>query len=338
MKVVVTGATGFIGRHLVRALLDRGDSVLALTRDSSRAGRVLGPSVEVLHWNPPMPGPWMGRIDGVDAIVNLAGAPIEEELWAPVERAVIGQGGRVLPALAQSAGKLLSGTLHRRRSDRERGAIEQSRVDSTRLMVEAIAQAEHRPRVLVNGSAIGFYGPSGDASLAEGSSPGNDFVARVVRDWEDAARPVQELGVRLVLLRTGIVLGAGDGALPEFVVPFRLFAGGTMGYRRQWVSWIHIEDEIGLIVFALDTPTIQGPLNATAPNPVTMEEFSRQIGSALHRPAWFPFMPLVLRLVLGERTDAVLSSQRVVPEVAARAGYPFRFTDSGEALQEILRR
>ncbi len=338
MKIIISGATGFIGRALVQALLERGDTVVALTRDARRGTAILGSAVEVIEWNPPGLGPWMNVFNGADGVVNLAGEPIQEELWAPAERAWL-RGGPIntLPELAGAAAKMATGAVTgRQRSPAEQDRILQSRLQATEAIAAALAQANPRPSVLVSGSAIGFYGSRGAEILTERSGPGSDFLAKVIQAWEDAAKAIEQLGVRIVLVRTGIVLGRGDGALPELAMPFRLFSGGTMGYPNQWVSWIHLEDEVGIIIEALTNPEIQGAVNATAPNPVTMRQFSREIGQALGRPAWVPFMPAVLRLALGERADVVLASQRVLPEKLQQAGYRFKRSKSREALRSLL--
>lgn len=304
MKVIVAGATGFIGSALVRALLRRGDTVIALSRDDGRATRAFQGDVEALQWNPPQPGPWMDSFRAADAVVNLAGTTVASPTrpWTEAEKRKI------------------------------RG----SRVDATTAVVEAIRRADPKPRVLVNMSAIGYYGSPGPTAVTESSPPGSDFLAAVCVAWEAAARPVEQMGVRLVLPRAGIVLGSGGGILPQLVLPFRLFAGGTMGEPGQWVSWIHLDDEVGLILFALDNDAVRGPINATAPNPVTMDVFSRQIGKAVGRPSWVPFIGTAMKIGLGERAVAVLASQRVLPQEAERLAYHFRYTDSGDALRSIL--
>lgn len=305
MRVIVTGATGFIGQPLVKALRERGDQVVALSRGVDRARQILGPDVEVVEWDPSQPGVWMDAFSGADGVVNLAG----EQMVSPFEPWTKAKKERVLA----------------------------SRVDSTKAVVEAIEQASPRPTVLVNQSAIGYYGSQGDAVLTESSPVGSDFLAYVVENWEAAARAVERIGVRLVLLRTGLVLGRGGGLLQQFVMPFRLFVGGTMGASKQWVSWIHMDDEVGLIIYALTHDTVSGVVNAASPNPVTMDLFSRQIGQTINRPSWVPYLDVAMKIALGERSQAVLASQRVLPERAEAAGYQFRHTESAEALQSLLR-
>lgn len=302
VKVVVTGATGFIGRALVRALLERGDEVIALTRNPEKARDTLSDRVASLRWVPGEPGEWMMAFNGAGAVVNLAGESVAGGRWTQAKK------------------------------DR----IYRSRVEATRSVVEAIREANPAPAVLVNASAVGYYGPRGDEVLTEESGPGTDFLAQVVEGWEAAANAAHDLGVRVVTIRTGIVLGRGGGALQQMAMPFRLFVGGTMGEPGQWVPWIDLEDEVGLILYAIDTPTLHGPVNATAPSPVTMDVLSRQIGAALHRPTWVPFLGRGLRMGLGEAGDSITASQRVLPTRAQEAGYTFRHTDSADSIRRAL--
>jgi uncharacterized protein len=302
MKVIVTGGTGFIGSALVRALLQRGDSVVALTRNAEAARQTLGPEVEALNWSPPRLGPWSQALRDADAVVSLAGEPIEAKRWS--------------------------------RAQKDR--MWRSRIDSTRAVLDAISAAETPPRVLINGSAIGYYGSRGSTVLTEDSPPGSDFLAQLVQAWEGAARPVEGMGVRLALARTGVVLGRGGGALPLFVLPFRFFAGGTVGRADAWLSWIHLDDEVGALLHALDDERVKGPFNLSAPNPVTFGAISRQIGEILHRPSWVPMISTGIKAGLGELGESVMASQRVRPEVLQRTGYSFKYTDSGEALRVLL--
>lgn len=304
MRVIITGATGFIGAALTRALLQRGDTVTVLTRNAAHAREVLGDKVEALEWHPPEPGPWTEAFDRADAVVNLAGV-------------------RVAP-------------FPRRWTAAYKKLILQSRVDATNAVVDAIAGANPRPSVLVNASGMDYYGSQGDTVLTEQSQPGDEFLADVTQWWEAAARRAEGVGVRVVLLRTSIVLGDQGGSLPLMALPFRLFVGGTLGRSDQWLSWVHIDDEVGFIIFALTHETVSGPYNVASPNPVPMGTFAREIGQALHRPSWMPAPPFLLKLVLGEQAQAVLSSIRVVPQRAIEAGYRFKHTESGEALQSVL--
>ncbi len=303
MRIVVTGATGFIGSHLCRALTGRGDEVVALTRKPDRAGPRLPSSVRSVGWSPPEVSPsWAQELDGVDGVVNLAGEPVADRPWTAQQK--------------------------------ER--IARSRIDATTAIVEAMDRCERPPTVLVSGSAVGYYGSRGDEKLTEDSPPAQDFLATVVDRWEEAARAAEELGVRVTLLRTaGMVLGTDGGALPRLALPFKLFMGGILGPPVQLVSWIHIEDEVGLILLALERADGSGPLNAVAPHPVDMRSFSHSLGRALHRPVWAPGIPLAVRLMLGERASVVFASQNVIPARAEQLGYRFRYPTLDEALSNL---
>lgn len=301
MKVIVTGATGFIGGALVRALLGRGDTVVALTRSVEKARRKLPPGVEAVRWDVRTEGPWMDVFNGADAVVNLAGESAFVKPW----------------------------------TERQKERILRSRVDATNAVVDAIAKADPRPSVLVNASGMDIYGSQGDTVLTEESPPGNSFLAGVVRQWEAAAKRAEDLGVRVVLLRSSLVLGRQGGILPLVALPFRFFAGGVAG-GKQWVSWIHIDDEVALIIYALTHADIRGSINAAAPNPVPMSVFSKEIGRALHRPVWARMPTAVLHTVLGEQANVILGSIRLQPKVAQEAGYRFQYPELEAALHEAL--
>jgi len=299
MKIFVTGATGLVGRALCAELVARGHAVTGLTR---RAGAAAGlpPGVQVVQGDPARPGPWQDALKGADACVHLAGEPVAAGRWTPARKA----------------------------------AIEGSRVDSTRLVAGVIAAGG--PGLLVCGSAVGFYGTRGDEVLDEASAAGEGFLPDVCKRWEAAAAPAAARA-RLVLLRTGIVLARDGGALPKLVLPFKLFAGGPMGDGRFWQPWIHLADEVGLIVFALEDGRVAGPLNASAPEPVTNRDFATALGAVLHRPSVMPAPAAALRLALGEMAAVVLASQRMVPRKALALGYRFRFPSLEPALRDLLR-
>jgi uncharacterized protein len=291
----VVGAPGLIGGRLCAALVARGDEALAVSRGG--AAGVAGATD--VRWDPAEGPPPPGVTEGVDAVVNLAGVPIGGRRW----------------------------TAERKR------AVRESRTIPTRLLVDALA-ADGAPRVLVNGSAVGFYGPTED-EVDETSPPGSDFLADTCVAWEREAARAADHGVRVVLLRTGIVLAPDGGALPQMALPVKLFAGGPIAGGRQWVPWIHIEDEVGLILFALDRPEVVGPLNATAPEPVRQRDLVKAIGAALGRPTFLPTPALPLRLAMGEMSTLALDGQRAVPRAALAAGYPFAHTDVGAALRDV---
>jgi uncharacterized protein (TIGR01777 family) len=302
MKVVVTGATGFVGTPLVRELIAAGHSVVALTRDVDRASKRLPARCRVLAWSP-AEGVDPNLLRGTDAIVHLAGEGIADERWTAVRKR----------------------------------AIRDSRIETSRALVCALGQleADVRPRVLVSASAIGWYGDRGDASLYEGTSPGSGFLADVCRDWERAVFDARVLDVRTVALRIGVVLGCDGGALKPLLPLFRLGLGGRVGSGRQWLSWIHLDDLVALLRFAMESPQISGPINAVAPEPVTNATFAAALGRALHRPASLPVPAAALRLVLGEMSSVLLASQRVRPRSAERLGFTFRHLTLRSALEEL---
>lgn len=305
----MTGASGFIGRRLVRELLRHGDHVVALTRKASNLREfheqlsANEPSrLIVLEGDPTQPGAWQQQVAGTDAVVALAGEPVMGSRW----------------------------------TENFKRRLRSSRVESMRRMVEALAQcsSEKRPRTLLGASAVGYYGYSGhsDEALDEGTSPGNDFLARLCVDWEAGAEAASAHGVRVVRLRIGVVLGEGGGALEKMLPAFRAFVGGPLGSGEQYMPWVHLDDVIGLIMLALARQDLSGPLNLTAPQPVTMREFTRTLGSILHRPAILPVPAAVLKLALGEASQALLGSQRVIPRRANEIGYLFRHPELREAL------
>jgi uncharacterized protein (TIGR01777 family) len=301
VKVLVTGASGFIGSALCDSLLVRGDTVVGLTRDPQRA-RSTNPSVIWHPWEPLLERPPAGAFEGVDGVVNLLGEKIDQR-W----------------------------------TDEAKEKILESRRTGTRNLLGTIAGLEHRPRVLVNQSAIGFYGDRGDAIVDEDASPGESFDADVVQEWEKAAGEAESLGLRVAIVRTGHVLDPKGGFLAKLLPPFKLGVGGPLAGGRQYVSWIHIEDEVGILLWALDNEKVSGTINSTAPNPVTNRELSKALGRALGRPASLPLPGFALDLMYGSEFGVVLKGgQRVVPRRATDLGYRFRFTDIDAALDDLL--
>ena len=312
MKIAITGATGFVGSRLVVKLYDRGDDILILTRNPDKAGRIypksIYPKIEIIPYIATESGDWQKEISGCDAVINLAGEPISERWTGEAKRAIIA-----------------------------------SREIGTEKIVEAISRSERvataladqKPKVLINSSAIGYYGTSETASFDENSPPGDDFLADVCKKWETAAQKVKDYGTRLVILRTGIVLGNG-GALGKMIPPFKLFAGGPIGSGRQWFSWIHRDDLINLIIYCLDRQGISGTFNATAPNPVRMKEFCQILGEVMNRPSWLPVPDFALEILLGEGAKIVLEGQEVLPKATQAIGFDYRYPNLEAALQEIV--
>ena len=304
MKVAIAGATGFVGSRLVERLHAQGDRILVLSRNRDRAKRVFPdsafPNLEVVAYTPTESGDWQQAISGCDAVVNLTGEPIAEKRWTPAQKQ----------------------------------AILDSRKIGTQKIVEAIARSNPKPAVLVNASAIGYYGTSETATFEETSPAGDDFLAQVCQAWEAEAQKVTDTGTRLAIVRFGIVLGMG-GALAKMLPPFKLFAGGPIGSGRQWFSWIHRDDLVNMILFSLRRPDIAGVLNATAPNPVRMAEFCQTLGQVLNRPSWLPVPGFALEALLGDGAMVVLSGQQVLPKRTLSSGFEYQYPTLKTALEEI---
>jgi hypothetical protein len=301
VKVLVTGASGFIGSALCDSLLVRGDNVVGLARDPEKA-RSTNPGVSWHAWQPTLERPPAEAFEGVDGVVNLLGEKINQR-W----------------------------------TDESKKRIMESRRTGTHNLVGAIAGLERKPKVLVSQSAIGFYGDRGEAIVDESAESGSGFDAEVVREWEKAAREVEGAGVRLVIVRTGHVLDPSGGLLGELMTPFKLGVGGPLAGGGQYMSWIHIDDEIGLLLWALTNEKVVGTVNATAPNPVTNRMLSKALGHALNRPAVMPVPGFILDLKFGHEFGAVLrGGQRVMPRRALDLGYAFRHPDLDEALTDLL--
>ncbi|HEX5610711.1 MAG TPA: TIGR01777 family oxidoreductase [Solirubrobacterales bacterium] len=301
MKVLVTGASGLIGSALCDALLARGDEVVGLTRSPERA-RSSQPKITWHAWEPTLERPPAAAFDGIDAVVNLVGEKINQR-W----------------------------------TEEAKQRIMETRRTGTRNLVQAIAGLEQRPGVLVSQSAVGYYGDRGDQVVDETAGPGSSFDAEVVAEWEKAAGEVEGSGVRLVILRTGQVLDASGGLLGELLTPFKLGFGGPIAGGSQYFSWIHTEDEVALILWALETESVSGILNATSPNPATNRDFSKALGRALGRPAVTPVPGFVLDLKFGREFGQVLrGGQRVVPRRALDLGFEFRYPELDGALRNLL--
>ena len=297
-RIAVTGATGRIGRRLVHALTERGDEVCVLSRNPARAAELLG--VEAFEWDPKSDGAPAEALAGRDAIVHLAGEDVGQR-W----------------------------------SEQVKAEIDASRSKGTRNLVTGIFAATPRPPVLIGASASGYYGAHGDEIVDESAPPGTDWLAEVCGRWEQQTDSAK-LGVRVVKVRTGIVLDAEGGALAKMLPPFRAGLGGPVGSGKQYMPWIHLDDLVGIYLAALDHPTFAGPINASAPNPVTNKEFSKALGKALHRPAVAPVPGFVIKGMYGEMSQIVLTGVRMVPGRADELGYAFEHPDLDEALADTL--
>jgi uncharacterized protein (TIGR01777 family) len=304
-RIVVTGASGFIGRALVRELAGRGYEVVGLTR---RAGADPGgarPGTAAwASWDGRTAAGWEGLVDGALAVVNLAGDNLAEGRWTKAKK------GRILL----------------------------SRTDAGAAVVEAVRAARTKPRVLVQASAIGAYGPAGDQALDEDSPYGAGFLAGVVRAWEDSTKAVESLGVRRVIMRSGLVLGRGGGVWPRLVLPFRFFAGGPLAGGRQGFSWISLEDEVRAVRHLIEHEGSAGVFNLTAPGPLRQREFCRIIGKALGRPCWLPVPALMLRILFGQKArETLVAGQRVLPRRLLEAGFEFLHPDAASAVAALVR-
>jgi uncharacterized protein (TIGR01777 family) len=304
MKIAIAGATGFVGTELVAKLNSENHSLVILARNPQKAQRLFPisvyPNLQVVGYEATQSGEWQKAISGCDAVINLAGEAIAER-WTPEYKK----------------------------------AILESRKLGTQKIVEAISQAESKPTVLINASAIGYYGSSETETFTESSPSGKDFLAQVCQEWEAEAKNVKASNVRSVILRFGIVLGNG-GALAKMIPPFQLFAGGPIGNGRQWFSWIDRDDLVNLIIFALKQSNMEGTFNATSPNPVRMNELCQTLGSVLNRPSWLPVPDFAIELLLGEAAQVVLEGQEVLPKATQSIGFEFQYPNLKSSLTKIL--
>lgn len=307
MRVFITGGTGLIGTQLIRRLRQRGDVPVVLTRRPDAARKTFGAETTIVEGDPTIAGRWMDDAAECDAVVNLAGENLFNKRW----------------------------------NDEFKRVMRDSRIKSTDNVAAALVRnprtASGSAKVLVNASAIGYYGPRDDEELTESSSPGTDYMSRLCVEWEEATGPATAAGVRVALVRVGIVLSKQGGALEKLLTPFKLGGGGPAGSGKQWMSWIHHEDMTGLFLLALDNPAATGPINGTAPNPVRNKEFGQALGRALNRPAFMPTPGFMLKLMLGEVADVVLNGQRVLPAKALSLGYAFRFPEIDAALRDAVK-
>ena len=309
MNILMTGATGLVGTALVKKITAEGQTVYRLSRVESRKSGAKAPGVFDLPWNPSSGG--IGGSGGssslqvpasVDAVINLAGAPVVGGRWTNERKAL----------------------------------LRSSRVDTTRGLVSAIAKMEKKPRVLISASAIGYYGNRGEELVTENSAPGTDFLAELAKEWENEAVKAEELGVRVVLLRFGIILAKQGGALPQMMLPFKYGLGGKLGSGRQWTSWIALKDVVAIVQEALRNDSWKGPINLVAPQAARNSDFTKSLAKVLHRPAIFTAPAFALKLAMGEMAETLLGGVRVAPQVLEQNGYRFLQANLDEALKAIL--
>lgn len=301
MRIIITGGTGLIGRALTNVLVADGHQVITLSRTPQQTtGLPTGAIIE--SWDARTADGWGHLVEDAHAIVNLAGESIGAGRWTATRK-------------------------HR---------IRQSRLDAGRAVVQAVELAAHKPRVVVQASGIGYYGPTADQEITEETPPGDDFLARVAQEWESSTAAVETLGVRRAIIRTGVVLSMDGGALPRLLLPFKLFAGGPLGSGRQWLPWIHLADEVAAIRFLIENKNAAGPFNLAAPHPLTNTQFSRLVGRVMRRPAIAPAPAFALRLALGEMATLLLDGQRAASRKLQALGFHFRYPQAEEALRDLL--
>lgn len=309
MRLVIAGGTGLIGRELVNDIVEEGHQITILSRSPKNYRHMFSETVELVYWDGRSAGEWVSHFEGADAVVNLAGESISG-----------------------------AGFLPDRWSAAKKKRIRESRIAAGKALVMAIEAIEDKPRVLVQASAVGYYGPTGDTVVTESSPPGDDFLASVTQDWEASTKPVEAMGVRRVVARIGLVLSTEDGALPRLLLPSRLFVGGWFGSGDQWWSWVHIADVVSALRFLIENDVAKGkgPLNVTAPNPLTNREFGKALGRALNRPSVMPIPAFALRVALGEVASTVLEGQRTIPQRLLEMDFAFRFPDIDSALNNLV--
>jgi hypothetical protein len=302
-KIVITGATGSIGRRLVDELVSRGDEVTIFSRKPEEAEKKIANESLFVKWDYLKPHEWKEYLNGTDAVVHLAGANLGARRW----------------------------------NEEYKKLAYDSRIISTRNLVEAIKSVEQKPKAFICASAVGIYGDRYDDVLDETSSLGNDFLAKLCKDWEKEAEKVEELGIRRVSVRTGLVLLKDEGVLKKLLLPFKLFVGGPLGNGKQWVPWLHIDDMVGIYLHAIDSEKVSGAINAASPGIVQMKEFAKTFGKVLKRPSLFPVPKLALKLVAGELGEYAVMSQRTSVEKVINSGYKYKFEKLEEALGDLLR-
>ncbi len=304
MKIIITGATGFIGKALSNHLVEAGYEVIALSRSAKKASEVFGQGITVAEWDGKTAKGWAAQVEGAYAIINLTGENIGAGRW----------------------------------TREKKQSILESRLNAGKAVVEAVRQVQKKPNVVIQASAIGYYGSRLDDIVDETSSPGKGFLPDVAQSWEACSEEVESSGVRRIIIRTGIVLGKEGGAFPRLLLPFRLFAGGPLGSGNQWFSWIHLEDEVKAIRFLMEKEGLQGVFNLTAPEHLRQKDFCKILGKVLKRPCWLKVPSFMLHLLMGEMAEELLlTGQRVAPIRLLEAGFTFLFSEAELAVQEILR-
>jgi hypothetical protein len=302
-RVIISGVTGFIGKTLCRELIEAGYEIVGLSRNPAKGKVLLPDHVNVVKWDTKSSEGWSDYADGAYAIVNLAGENIASGRW----------------------------------TEKRKQRILQSRLNAGKAVVQAIEKVKSKPKVVIQASGIGYYGDRKDEILDESSAPGTGFLVEVAKQWEKITKKVESMGVRLVIIRTGVALGPDEGYLSRIMLPFRLFAGGHMGSGNQWIPWIHIDDEVRAIRFLIEREDLNGVFNLSTPNPLTSRDFSKVLGKVMRRPVWLPVPGFLLSLFLGEMAkELILSGQRAMPKRLLESEYEFLYPVAEPALRQIL--
>ncbi len=302
MKIVIAGGTGFIGHHLSQFLIQQHYPIVVLSRQSRNQTFLEHPHARMIQWDGRTQGPWAQECEGANVVINLSGAPIADSRW----------------------------------TEKRKQELIDGRVESNRTLLEAIASWQNKPHTFITASGIGFYGDSREKVVNESSTPGEGFLPQLCQMWESSAMEGEALGLRVIPIRIGMVLGQDGGALSKMTLPFRLFLGGQIRPGTQFVSWIHQQDLAKLILYIITQPSIQGPVNAVAPNPTTMKDFCQSLGKALKRPSWFPVPEFILKTALGELASMLITGQRVEPQKSLQNGFSFTYPTLPAALNEIF--
>jgi len=302
-KIIITGATGSIGQRLAKELIERGDEVIVFTRNPAKAKKKIVNASNYVKWEYENKDAWMNKMHGIDTVVHLAGANLGAKRW---------------------------------NAEYKKLAYD-SRIISTRNLVEAIKLTEQKPKTFICSSAVGIYGNRYDEVIDESSLLGNDFMAKICKDWEAEAQKVEQFGVRRISIRTGLVLVKDEGLLKQLYLPFKLFVGGPLGNGRQWFPWIHIDDIVGIFLHIINNESIHGPINAASPGIVRMKEFAKSFGKVLKRPSFFPIPKLAMKVVAGEVAEYAVMSQRTSVKKIIESGYKFKFENLEVALRDLMK-
>ena len=301
-RIVITGASGLIGHNLCRLLISRGDEVSIFTRDIDKTKNIIPGAKEYIEWDYNKPDEWKDYLKNKDAVIHLAGANLSGKRW----------------------------------TEDYKKKILKSREISTKNLVNAISSLNEKPSSFICASGVNYYGDSGNLALTEDSNAGSDFLAKVCKIWEDEAAKVEKFGVRRISIRTGVVLSINDGALKKMLLPFKFFIGGPLGNGKQWFPWIHIDDIINIYCYCLDNNSLSGAVNACAPDPVTMNEFAKTLGKVMNRPSLFKVPKFILKIAVGEVTESITASMKVIPQKLLNEGFRFKFENLNKAIKNLI--